>query len=154
MSNIFIDKATPDDLPTILALQYLAYKTEAERLNNYNIQPLQQTLAELEREYNKGIILKALASNKKLVASVRGYIEKDILFVGKLFVHPDYREQGIGESLLYAIEKASPTKFCQLFTSAQSINNLSLYHKVGYRPFQETISNGIKFVYLQKHCEP
>lgn len=151
MKEVTISKATLDDLSAILSLQYLAYQTEAKRLNNYSIQPLQQTLPEIEEEYRCGTILKAVIANKQIVASVRGHVNNKTLFVGKLFVHPDYREHGIGESLLYAIEKVYPSQFCQLFTSAQSINNLSLYQKVGYKHFKETISNGIKFVYLQKN---
>lgn len=49
----------------ILDLQYLAYQSEAKLFNNPDIPPLKQTLADIENEYQKGIILKAL-NDKKL----------------------------------------------------------------------------------------
>jgi hypothetical protein len=52
-----IKKAALEDLPGILELQKLAYLSEAKLLNDYTIQPLMQTLEELENEDNKLIIL-------------------------------------------------------------------------------------------------
>jgi len=48
-----IIKADFEDLPKILDLQKLAYLSEAKIHNNYSIQPLLQTLDELEMEFEK-----------------------------------------------------------------------------------------------------
>ncbi|MCL2720510.1 MAG: hypothetical protein FWD47_04125 [Treponema sp.] len=56
-----IKKAIYEDLAEILDLQKLAYLSEAKLLNDYNIQPLIQTLDELQNQfmqYNTGVILK------------------------------------------------------------------------------------------------
>jgi len=50
-------------LAEILSLQKLAYQSEAKLLNDYTIQPLTQTLIELQNEFNKygtGVILKLI----------------------------------------------------------------------------------------------
>ncbi len=43
--------ADPEDLKTILELQYLAYQSEAKLLNTTSIPPLQETLNVLEVEF-------------------------------------------------------------------------------------------------------
>ena len=58
-----ITKAAFEDLLKILELQKLAYLSEAKLLNNYSIQPLTQTLKELENEFDKNIILKLTDEN-------------------------------------------------------------------------------------------
>lgn len=51
-----IEKANKNDLKEILDLQYLAYETEGALYHNDAIQPLTQTLEELEEEFNEQII--------------------------------------------------------------------------------------------------
>ena len=55
-----IVKADKTDLSEILALQHLAYRSEAELLGNFDIPPLKQTLSDLQAEYDKKIFLKAI----------------------------------------------------------------------------------------------
>lgn len=79
----------------ILDLQYLAYQSEAKLFNNPNIQPLRQTLAEVENEYQKGIVLKAVDEKNVIIGSVRAYYDKGTVYIGKLMVHPEKQGQGI-----------------------------------------------------------
>lgn len=148
---MIITKAAKEDLPQILQLQYLAYQSEAKLLNNYDIPPLKQTLAEVEAEYDNGTILKVLDGNDNIVGSVRGCTKEGVLYVGKLFVHPDWQGKGIGTKLLQEIERICPHNRCELFTSSMSANNLRLYEKAGYKIFkQKEISKELTFIYLEK----
>ena len=88
--KIKIFKADLADMEAILQLQYTAYQSEAEINNNYEIQPLKQTLDELYDEFNKGIILKAVLDGK-IIGSVRAYADGDTVYIGKLIVHPDHQ---------------------------------------------------------------
>lgn len=47
---MMISKVEKADLKEILELQYRAYRSEAEIYNDYTIQPLVQTMDELELE--------------------------------------------------------------------------------------------------------
>lgn len=142
--------ATHSDLPAILSLQYLAYQSEAVLLQNFSIPPLKQTLAELEAEFDSGIILKAV-ENDEIIGSVRAKQENGTLLIGKLIVHPNHQGKGIGTQLLYAIEQASAAPRYELFTSSKSEKNIRLYERVGYRKFAEKqVSPGLSFVYLEK----
>lgn len=146
-----ICKAEIKDLEEILRLQYLAYQSEAELLNDCNIQPLTQTLEELIAEFKRGVIYKAVDENGRIIGSVRGYVQDGTLHIGKLMVHPGFQGRGIGTSLLKTIENEYKPLRKELFTSSQSLRNLRLYEKCGYSRFkQEAMSDNYSFVYLEK----
>jgi ribosomal protein S18 acetylase RimI-like enzyme len=147
-----IVKATFEDLPKILDLQKLAYLSEAKLHNNYSIQPLTQTLEELENEFNKNVILELLdTKNNEIIGSIRAYEENDRVYIGKLFIHPDYQNNGFGTKLLENIETFFENKTFELFTSSKSERNLYLYKKLGYKEYKrEKISEKMEMVYLKK----
>lgn len=148
---VTFSNAEPGDLPEILALQYLAYQSEAQLLNSSDIPPLKQSLKEIKEELRDGIILKALNQNDHIVGSVRGKICGETLCIGKLIVRPDMQRLGLGTQLLREIEKMYPNKRCELFTSTKSMQNLALYSRAGYQPFKEKqVSEQLRFVYLEK----
>ena len=119
-----IEKAEREDLQEILDLQYLAYQSEARLLNNMDIPPLKQTLEEVCNEYKKGIILKALDEKGKIIGSVRGWLEDETVYIGKLMVHPQYQGKGIGTKLLLRIESEFSGYRYELFTSTKSKRNI------------------------------
>lgn len=148
---MIITKAAKDDLAEILKLQYLSYQSEAILLDNFAIPPLKQTLKEMQWEYDKGTILKAIDKNHIIIGSVRGYTENGTLYIGKLFVHPSWQGKGIGTKLLKEIEAIYPHNRCELFTSSKSENNLQLYEQAGYKMFkEEEITPQLTFIYLEK----
>lgn len=148
---LIIKKAQKDDLRTILELQYLAYQSEAKLFNDPNIPPLQQTLEDVEKEFEKGIVLKAIDEKNIIVGSVRVYSEKGTVYIGKLMVHPQQQKRGIGTKLLLEIEKEYPNQRYELFTSTKSIGNIRLYERLGYKIFKEvSITEELQFVYLEK----
>ncbi len=146
-----IMKAQYDDLQSILELQFLAYQSEAELLNNYEIPPLKQTLSEIRNEYAKGVILKAVDSSGRIIGSVRAYQDCDTVHIGKLIVHPEHQKKGIGTALLHEIETVCPSARYELFTSDKSQNNLRLYEKSGYERFKEQeMTPTLRFIFLHK----
>ena len=148
---LIIKKAQKDDLRTILELQYLAYQSEAKLFNDPNIPPLQQTLEDVEIEFEKGIVLKAIDEKNIIVGSVRAHSEKGTVYIGKLMVHPQKQKRGIGTKLLLEIEKEYPNQRYELFTSTKSIGNIRLYERLGYKIFKEvSITEELQFVYLEK----
>ena len=145
-----IRKAELCDLKEILDLQYLAYQSEAALFNNKDIPPLKETLEELTEEFNNGIILK-MTDGDKIIGSVRAYEKRNVAYIGKLMVHPDYRNQGNGSMLIRAIEKFFFDCRYELFTSTKSVDNIRLYESLGYRRFkEEKINDELTFVYLAK----
>lgn len=96
---MMIKKVGYDELGEVLELQYRAYRSEAELLGDFDIPPLRQTLAEVQEEWEKGVILKAVDESGEMIGSVRGYVEEGTLYVGKLVVAPEFRGRGIGTKL-------------------------------------------------------
>lgn len=149
---MLINKAVENDLQEILDLQYAAYQSEAELFCNTDIPPLKQTLDDVRKEYQKGTILKALDENNVIIGSVRGYLENDTVYIGKLIVHPKMQGQGIGTRLLLAIEEEYPNRRYELFTSTRSKRNIELYERQGYKFFDEKkIIDELSFIYLEKN---
>jgi GNAT superfamily N-acetyltransferase len=146
-----IEPATIEDAADILALQKLAYWSEAEIYNDFTIQPLMQTLEELEREFQTHIVFKATEEDN-LVGSVRTTVKGETCCVGKLIVHPARQNRGIGHALLTHIEsQAAAARRFELFTGHRSVRNLYLYQKLGYREFKrEAAHQGLIFVFMEK----
>lgn len=145
-----IVKASECDLETILSLQKLAYRSEAEIYDDHNIQPLTQTLADLEDEARESVVLKAL-ENGAILGSVRATAKDGTCYVNKLIVHPDCQNQGLGRQLLAAIEKCCPAARYELFTGFRSLKNLALYEKTGYVRFKTVkVADTLELVYLEK----
>jgi ribosomal protein S18 acetylase RimI-like enzyme len=150
-----VEKATISDAEEILSLQKLAYQSEAEIYNDFNIPPLVQTLEEIKKDFGIQFLLKAVM-DEKIIASVRAHTKEGTCYIGRLVVHPDFQNQGIGTKLMVEIEKIFST--CQrfeLFTGARSERNLYLYQKLGYKIFKTAkITDQTTIVYLEKKIDP
>jgi ribosomal protein S18 acetylase RimI-like enzyme len=146
-----IAKATVKDAEEILALQRLAYRSEAELYQDFSLPPLTETLAQMQAEFGRSVFLKVLR-NGRIVGSVRARSEGQTCFIGRLIVHPDCRRQGIATRLMHEIERCFPDvdRF-ELFTGCKSEGNLRLYERLGYRRFREQLpAQGPSLVFLDK----
>jgi ribosomal protein S18 acetylase RimI-like enzyme len=123
--------ATVDDAESILALQHLAYQTEAAIYDDFTLPPLTETLEDLKARFGDRRFLKAV-EDRQLVGSVRAFQDGATCQVEWLIVHPDYRCRGIGTALLDRIETLFPTaRRFELFTGNKSAGNLRLYERLG-----------------------
>ena len=145
-----IERATIGDAQ-ILTLQKLAYQSEAEIYNDFNISPLIQTLEEIKDDFNDKKFLKAVV-NGKIIGPVRALVQEETCYIGRLIIHPDFQNQGTGTKLMDEIERFfSKAKRFELFTGHKSKRNIYLYQKLGYRIFRtEKIADNLELVYLEK----
>jgi N-acetylglutamate synthase-like GNAT family acetyltransferase len=150
-NDVIIEKASVGNAGEILALQKLAYVGEAEILNDFSIPPLHQTMEEVLAEFSHQIFFK-VERESNVIGSVRCYQEKSTCYIGKLIVHPNYQNRGIGTGLLNAAENQFPeADRYELFTSQKSKRNLYLYTKCGYRCFKrQVVSNTLSLLFLEK----
>jgi len=68
--ELSIVQASPDDAGEILALQKMAYQSEAKLNDDWTIPPLTQTLPEIMSEFETKIFLKVVCADK-IIGSVR-----------------------------------------------------------------------------------
>lgn len=149
--DIVIKKASTEDAEEILALQKLAYVSEAEILDDFTIPPLHQTTGDILSEFDNQVFLKVELKGR-IIGSVRCRMEDGTCYIGKLIVHPDRQNCGIGTKLLKAAESQYPNADrYELFTSHKSEKNLHIYDKCGYRVFKsKEVSDKLTIVFLEK----
>jgi ech hydrogenase subunit C len=166
-------RAERNDAREILALQKVAYQSEAELYGDDSLPALQQSLEELEADFDgfptpgtpiatlipqtstpaNALFLKAVV-NGKIIGSVRGFEAGGTAYLSRLIVHPYFRGRGIGKRLLAEIEKTFPQveKF-EAFTGHQSKRNLGHLVKRGYKVIKtEKFNDAISWVYLRKQA--
>jgi ribosomal protein S18 acetylase RimI-like enzyme len=146
-----IEQAQMEDAAVILALQKLCYRSEAELHDDFTIPPLKQTLEEIQTEFAQQVVLKAVIEGQ-VIGSVRAYMRGENCSVGKLIVHPNYQNRGIGTRLMYEIERRFPAaQRFELFTGHKSQRNLHLYGKLGYTEFKrQSISDKLTLIFMKK----
>lgn len=148
-----INLAAPADAVELLALQRLAYESEARLYNDWSIPPLTQTLESLKEEIERITVLKA-TEGQVIVGSVRASLNDNICLIGRLVVSPSYRRKGIGAALLRAIEHSfhHASRF-ELFTGSKSESNIRLYSKFGYAiTGTKQLSEQVSIVVMSKHA--
>jgi GNAT superfamily N-acetyltransferase len=144
-------QASPEDAGEILALQKLAYQSEAMLNDDWTIPPLTQTLLEIEAEFVAKVFLKAVCADR-IIGSVRASLDCGTCMIGRLIVHPDCQGKGIGTSLMGRIEAVfSHAERFELFTGTRSIHNIRLYQRLGYRECrEEDLSPKVRLVFMEK----
>lgn len=149
--RIEIARASIADAEEILALQRLAYGSEAELYNDFKLPPLTQTLAELRADFERQVFLKA-TDYRRIVGSVRAFSKGGSTFIGRLIVHPEYQNRGIGTALMWKVEgEFGASRRFELFTGERSERNVRLYRRLGYEVFKkEQVSDSVTLVYMGK----
>jgi ribosomal protein S18 acetylase RimI-like enzyme len=148
---MFIEPATVADAADILALQKLAYLSEAELYNDFTIPPLMQTFDEIAAEFALRVFLKVVDEGE-IIGSVQGFQVGGTCHVGRLMVHPEQQGEGIGTRLMAAIETAfADVERFELFTGHKSVANIRLYERLGYRLFRtETVTTELSLLFMEK----
>jgi ribosomal protein S18 acetylase RimI-like enzyme len=150
--DITISRASLGDAEAILALQKLAYRSEARFYDDWSLPPLTQDLASLREEFRASLVLKATVAVDHLVGSVRVRVDHGTAAIGRLIVHPEFQGQGIGSELLKAVEAACAgvAKF-ELFTGSRSEATIRLYQRHGYTVTRtEPVSPTLSLTFLAK----
>ena len=146
-----ITLAEIDDAEAILSLQKRAYESEAKLYNDWAIPPLIQSLDSLKDEILTGGVLK-YSQGEAIIGSVRASLQNGKCEIGRLIVAPEFQGQGIGSTLLTAIEARFPHAHSfELFTGSKSEGNIRLYRRHGYEiTTTKVLSPAVTLVFMSK----
>ncbi|MCP4763760.1 MAG: GNAT family N-acetyltransferase [archaeon] len=149
---MIIREANLEDAKTILEIQKLAFSIQGKLYNDNNLPPLIQSIEELEVDFLKYTFLIAIL-NKRIVGSVKVEEKEDnSCSIGRLIVHPDFQNKGIGTKLMHSVEEFfNNNERFELFTGHKSEKSLYLYNKLGYRELKiEKVNDYLNHIYLEK----
>jgi len=151
LKHLHIEIAAVVDAAEILALQKMAYQSEAEIYGDTSLTPLRQTLDELKGDFNTQVFFKAVMEDN-VVGSVRGYMQDQTCHIRRLIVNPLYQNLGIGKKLMMTVERHFlEAKDYDVFTGDKSKRNIFFYKKLGYKPFKyEKVSEKRQRVFMRK----
>lgn len=131
--------------------QLLKANVTGVRIDDWSIPPLLQTVEEIRDEFSTSVFLKAV-SEHSIIGSLRSHVIENTCHIGRLIVHPEWQNLGIGTRLMIEVElTCRDVILFELFTGSNSIRNLHLYHKLGYQEFRrELLGSKVELVYLEK----
>jgi len=105
----------------------------------------------METDLRQQVVFKA-AIDGGLISSVRGYLRDETCYIGRLIVHPEFQNRGIGTTLMNSMEQHfSEARRYELYTGDRSGRNIYLYRKLGYHIFRtERLTDKTTLVFLEK----
>jgi hypothetical protein len=84
--EIAIGRANPEDAREILALQKVAYQSEARLYDDWTIPPLTQTESQIEAEFESKVFLKAVSNGRIVWLSGHLWIATSVLSADLSFI--------------------------------------------------------------------
>jgi ribosomal protein S18 acetylase RimI-like enzyme len=139
------------DAAAMHELQQLAFAEEGRRSGTREIPPLLEDLASIVQHIEHQIALVA-ARDEMVVGCVRGVLGVHAFSIRGLIVHPSCQGQGVGSTLLKALEAAVPAPArIDLTTNTVMEGNVPFYERHGYRVTEtSTPISGITLAHMSK----
>ena len=143
--------ATEQNIPELYDLQLLAFESEAEMIGSRDVPALMESREHHREDFSNWTTLKLVNDAGEIVGAIRYRPDGELIDVGRLMVHPDYRHRGLAQMMLEEVDRACPDKVRELYTCTKSWINIRLYTKMGYTAVKEVTENsGLSFVYMRK----
>lgn len=135
---ISIHPAIPEEAAVIHEIQMRAFAEEGRLSDNLQIPPLIETVAAIELQIQTHTVL-AAKDGERIIGSARGIVDGAVCTIRAVIVEPHYRRQGIGASLLRAVELLHPdVERFELTTNTLVRGNVKFYERHGYKVYELT----------------
>ena len=146
-----IELATIQDVPELQELQHKAFGPQCIELGWEDAPPMTESLEHAYEDFAQCTTLKVLDDEGRIIGSIRGHVTDGSLYMGRLMVLPEYRQQGIGKQLFREIQRLLPHNRAWLCTCKQVPAPYEFYLREGFRPYKEEIVGpGLTWVYMEK----
>jgi GNAT superfamily N-acetyltransferase len=146
-----IELATIQDVLELQELQHKAFGPQCIELGWEDAPPMTESLEHAYEEFSQCTTLKVLDDEGRIIGSIRGNVTDGSLYMGRLMVLPEYRQQGIGKQLFREIQRLLPHNRAWLCTCKQVPAPYEFYLREGFRPYKdEIVGPGLTWVYMEK----
>ena len=146
-----IELAVKQDIPALLDLQRKAFGSRCKLLDWEDALPMTETEDHALEEFAQNTTLVVKNEDGQIIASIRGSMEKDSLYMNRLMVLPEYQRQGIGKLLFREIQRLLPHERAWLCVLQQERFAHDFYMREGFKPFMtEDARHGLTWVYMEK----
>ena len=146
-----IELATIKDVPKLQELQHNAFGPQCIELGWEDAPPMTESLEHAYEDFAQCTTLKVLDDEGRIIGSIRGNVTDGSLYMGRLMVLPEYRQQGIGRLLFREIQHLLPHNRAWLCTCKQVPAPYEYYLREGFKPFKsEVVGPGLTWVYMEK----
>ena len=146
-----IELATIQDVPKLQELQHKAFGPQCIELGWEDAPPMTESLEHAYEDFAQCTTLKVQDEEGRIIGSIRGHVTDGSLYMGRLMVLPEYRQQGIGKQLFREIQSRLPHNRAWLCTCKQVPAPYEFYLREGFRPYKgEIVGPGLTWVYMEK----
>ena len=146
-----IELATIQDVPELQELQHKAFGPQCIELGWEDAPPMTESLEHAYEDFAQCTTLKVQNEDGCIIGSIRGHVTDGSLYMGRLMVLPEYRQQGIGKQLFREIQSRLPHNRAWLCTCKQVQAPYEFYLREGFRPYKdEIVGPGLTWVYMEK----
>ena len=125
--------AAPEDAAVIHEIQMRAFAEEGRLSDSLQIPPLMESVGAIDLLIRTQTVLVA-KDRERIVGSARGILEGSVCTIRGVIVEPSHQGQGIGASLLRAVEQLHPdVERFELTTNTLVPGNVEFYERRGYQ---------------------
>lgn len=140
-----------DIAESVLSVQIPSYLLEASLLDNYEIPSLKDTVASLQScdETFFGYYI-----DEELCGIISIKLDKGIVDIHRLFVHPNHLRKGIAKNLLNFLENQYDSKKMIVTTGSKNSPAIEFYKKNGFSILKELIvQDSLRLTCFEKNRE-
>lgn len=152
---ITLEKATLVDADALHQLQVKAFLPLLKKYQDFATNPACESIDKIVERINSSLRgFYKIKKGDRLVGGIAiKHVSDDCLWIGPIFVDPDFQNQKIAQKAMVLIETFFPhvTKF-ELATLKQETGHIHLYQKMGYNLIdrKEKVNNLLDLVFFEK----
>jgi hypothetical protein len=153
--TISLEKATSEDAEALHAIQLRSFLPLLKKYKDPETNPACELVDKTLQRINDPlkVFSKILKNNILVGGVVISHTAPGVIFLGPIFIDPDFQNQKIAQKAMKIIEDLYlSTDFFELSTPAQEKGNVHLYEKMGYVIYGESkkINDLLDIISLRK----
>ena len=157
MDTIKLVRIKKNEIFKAWLLQRKGFKETLKKYQDYKTSPATESLISFYHKFTKPSVDNYWVLNNNKIAGALCIVSKpNSMWVGRFYILPEYRNQGIGQQALLLSEGLYPNvKRWRLDTIFEEKNNVHLYQKIGYKEYGERkiINNKMTLIQFEKEIE-